>query len=92
MQVKRTSRPTRAYIHFSSPLVKKRASKKNFNHICIIEHIGHASSHLSPPTSLRRMGLVSRSMASAWDGLVSLSPLVRGHVGVCSVYKLIATA
>ena len=51
-------------------------------------HIGHISSHLSPPISLRRTVLISRSSALAWSELVVLSPLVRGRVGVSCGYNL----
>ena len=52
------------------------------------EHIGHASSHLSPPTNLRRTVLVSCPDTLVRDELVVLSPLVRGHVGVSRGYSL----
>ena len=50
-------------------------------------HIGHASSPLSPPTSLRRVVPVSYSIALAWHELVGISPLVRGRVGVSRGYN-----
>ena len=48
----------------------------------------HASSHLSPPISLRRTVSVSRSTALARSELVVLSPLVKGCVGVSRGYNL----
>ena len=47
----------------------------------------HILSSLSPPTSLRRIVLVSCSIALAWRELVGLFPLVRGRVGVSRGYN-----
>ena len=61
---------------------------KDITHICMNDHIGACIfSSSSPPTSLRRMDLVSRSMASVWDELVNLCSLLQGRVGVCRGYS-----
>ena len=51
-------------------------------------HIGHASSHMSLPTSLRRTVPASCPTALAWRESVGLSPLVRGHVDVSGGYHI----